>query len=472
MRKVESLFNNIVQISVIYMEKIPKFLAEINGMIYERHSYLSSFPISYLEASYELFLTLKNIFGFNKRSENFFSEYHGYFRTNFLNEFIDLGCVNLLNRFLKEFVNNKIFEDKFYLIANILELNVRIITRSHHQKLNKSNQLKIMTEITNFFYRENFVDLLNKNEDDVDVMNLVEAIIEFAKMNKNFVVESQRFGSFIKAIKQEENVFSKNSIKSPMISGMRKPPARYFSDTGLKLKALTNLKTMISKNPTTESPTKQEKLSAQQNPPQLQVGNEFLSKLQEIESKLTKLEHKLTPIKVPNENQSHLQKSDTTEFNIITPIKQKQDPDAYHNLINETNFSKFNDTGSFFINQKDSYFSVSDPYDEFAILSFINNSLERHDHDSIKKIIEWRKKILHISKNNGWVVGKMLASKTIKKLEISDEDIISANLKFMEHFSLIEKHKYNTEEVNLFLNLDYKSLLRDYEKQLLVSLDE
>jgi hypothetical protein len=468
MRKVESLFNNIVQISVIYLEKIPKFVAEINGMIYERHSYLSSIPISYVEACYELFLTLKNIFGFNKRSESFFSQYHGYFRTNFLNEFIDLGCANLLNRFLKEFVNNKLFEDKFYLIANILELNVKIITRSHHQKLNKANQLKIMTEITNFFYRENFVDLLNKNEDDADVINLVEAIIEFAKMNKNFVVESQRFGSFIKAIKQEENVFSKNSIKSPMITGMRKPPVRYFSDTGLKLKALTSLKTMVSKAPTNENQTKQEKVNSQHNAP----GNEFLSKLHEIESKLSKLEDKITPIKTPNENHSTLQKSDTTEFNIITPIKQKQDTDRYHNFINETNFSKLNDTGSFFINQKESYFSVSDPYEEFAVLSFISNSLERHDYESIKKIIEWRKRILHISKNNGWIVGKVLAGKTIKKLEISDEDIISANLKFMEQFSLIDKNKYSAEEVNIFLNVDYKSLLRDYEKQLLESLNE
>jgi hypothetical protein len=94
---------------------MPKFIAEIYDSNYERNSYLQSLPVSYLEASYELFKVLKNIFGFSERTQNFFSEYSGLIKTNFLNYFIDIGCMNLFSRFFREYKTNKLYEN-FVLI--------------------------------------------------------------------------------------------------------------------------------------------------------------------------------------------------------------------------------------------------------------------------------------------------------------------------------------------------------------------
>ena len=61
----------------------------------------------------------------------------------------------------------------------------------------------------------------------------------------------------------------------------------------------------------------------------------------------------------------------------------------------------------------------SDYIDEYAILSYIENSIR--DTDKIKRIILWRKKILEIAKSNGILIAKIISQKTLKilKLQIS-----------------------------------------------------
>jgi hypothetical protein len=64
----------------------------------------------------------------------------------------------------------------------------------------------------------------------------------------------------------------------------------------------------------------------------------------------------------------------------------------------------------------------TDYIDEYAILSLIENSIK--DIDKLKRIISWRKKILEIAKSNGILIAKIISKNTLKKLEVSDFDII------------------------------------------------
>jgi hypothetical protein len=61
-----------------------------------------------------------------------------------------------------------------------------------------------------------------------------------------------------------------------------------------------------------------------------------------------------------------------------------------------------------------------------------------------------------------------LAANTVKKLSISDSDIIDANLTFLDKCNIIDR----TTNEKLFLEVDYRSLFREYEKDLLESLNE
>lgn len=397
--------------------------------------------MSYLEASYELIHILKSIFNLQKRTEFFFESYSKHFNTNFMNEFIDLGFINLSTRLLKEFHNNKIFTEKFYLIANLLDLNLKIVNKSQHQKLNKSNQVKHMNEIINFLIKENFVELINKHYDDADVKSLIESFEEFSKNNRNFVEESQKFNSFLQSISITGNRYSSSSTKENVYKTSEYNLHKYFSQRST---ANINLPQFSNTTP------------------------DYLNKLLEIETKLSKLEEKFsTPHKNSNFRifDSTTQNKDkefqrTTEFNIISPIKERIDDD-----LTQTNL---------LINPKESYFTVSDPFDEHVILSLIQNLIKNEKNaknfenfDKIYKIINWRKKILEISKNNGWVVGKILAYNTVKSFEIRDSDIIEANLTFMDKFNILEKKKYE----NYHLEIDYKELLTNYEKELVNSLN-
>jgi hypothetical protein len=88
---------------------MPKFIAEIYNVPFERCSYLITSPFSYLEASYELFKILKSIFNFSTRTTNFFENYSHILKSNFLNYFIDIGCMNLFSRFFKEYKTNRLY---------------------------------------------------------------------------------------------------------------------------------------------------------------------------------------------------------------------------------------------------------------------------------------------------------------------------------------------------------------------------
>ena len=432
---------------------MPKFISEIYDLNYERNSYLQSLPVSYLEASYELFKILKNIFGFSERTQNFFSEYSGLIKSNFLNYFIDIGCMNLFSRFFREYKTNKLykiffiyflfrFEEKFYIMANILNLNLLIINTSNHNKLNKTNQFKYITEIVDFLYRENFIAMINKNIEDPDVIQFVDSIVQFSKMNKKFVRESQRFEIFLHNINKFDVVFRDNDRRM----SSEKHYGNYQFLQGISSKNLAHIPSTITNN------------------------ENFLNKLNEIDNKLSILETRIISTNSPtkrnstrnlkNNNQDY-QKTTTTEFFIVSPSKSvlKSERKKSQEFEFDTNIDNV------IMNPVNSYIAISDPFDEFAILNVIEKHLncEMPDKNYILKIIKWRKKILDVSKSNGWIVGKILAANTVKKFDVNDKDIIQANFIYMEKFNLIDKQN---------LKIDYKEVLNEYEEMLINSLKE
>lgn len=103
MKKVEALFNNIVHFSILYLEKLPKFIQDTYNSPYDKYTYLQSLPMSYLEASYELIMTLKSIFGLSSRAKIFKDNFSEHIKTNFVLLFVEIGCINLVSRFMKEY---------------------------------------------------------------------------------------------------------------------------------------------------------------------------------------------------------------------------------------------------------------------------------------------------------------------------------------------------------------------------------
>jgi hypothetical protein len=266
--------------------------------------------------------------------------------------------------------------------------------------------------------------------DDPDVIQLVDSIVEFANLNRKFVSESNRFEIFLHNINKYYVVFKDE---------------RKMSDTNISYVIQSNMPGLINQN-----------------------NNEnLLNKLNDIESKLANfMESKnsnTTPIKIFNKNvsqlpQVELQKMTTSEFCIFSPKKIEN---KNENFSVDANLSDM-----LLINSENSFFAVSDPSDEYSVLNLIESYLnfeDKFDKVLLRKVINWRKRILEISKRNGWIVGKILAANTIKNFEFDDRDIIKANLIFMEKYSLFDKDN---------LKLDYKDVLKEYEDLLINSLNE
>jgi hypothetical protein len=95
---------------------------------------------------------------------------------------------------------------------------------------------------------------------------------------------------------------------------------------------------------------------------------------------------------------------------VITPVKQKK--------------STANALSTKIENQKN---ISSDPYDEYSILALLDYTIKESDFEKVNKIINWRKKILEVTKIHGWIIGKILAANTLTKYEINDIDIIEVN---------------------------------------------
>jgi len=327
-------------------------------------------------------------------------------------------------------------------MANILNLNLLIINTSNHNKLNKTNQFKYITEIVDFLYRENFIAMINKNIEDPDVIQFVDSIVQFSKMNKKFVRESQRFEIFLHNINKFDVVFRDNDRRM----SSEKHYGNYQFLQGISSKNLAHIPSTITNN------------------------ENFLNKLNEIDNKLSILETRIISTNSPtkrnstrnlkNNNQDY-QKTTTTEFFIVSPSKSvlKSERKKSQEFEFDTNIDNV------IMNPVNSYIAISDPFDEFAILNVIEKHLncEMPDKNYILKIIKWRKKILDVSKSNGWIVGKILAANTVKKFDVNDKDIIQANFIYMEKFNLIDKQN---------LKIDYKEVLNEYEEMLINSLKE
>lgn len=66
---------------------------------------------------------------------------------------------------------------------------------------------------------------------------------------------------------------------------------------------------------------------------------------------------------------------------------------------------------------------------EVPILSFMELMLVENQTQEAIRLVKWRKSILHVAAMCGWRVASDVAERTLKKLCVSDEDIIQANLR-------------------------------------------
>jgi hypothetical protein len=179
-----------------------------------------------------------------------------------------------------------------------------------------------------------------------------------------------------------------------------------------------------------------------------------------------------SPVKKPRNSTLVKEKKNATGF-ILSEIPQTQ-PLPLLNSQKSTSWEKVDlrtSTYEFLITptkekrKEENIVVNSDPYDEYSILTLIDYSIKMNDYNKVNKIIAWRKKILEVTKINGWIIGKILAKNTLNKFEVNDIDIIEANLTFMEKFNIIDKNIKNGENTNV-----YKHVLEQYESLLLKSL--
>jgi hypothetical protein len=101
--------------------------------------------------------------------------------------------------------------------------------------------------------------------------------------------------------------------------------------------------------------------------------------------------------------------------------------------------------------------------DEYSILSGIEYLLSNNNAVQCLKLIKWRKRIIEIANSSGWIVAKILASNTMKKFEVNENDIIEANLTFMEQYSHVQQ--------NLKASDSSTNLITLYEKELISSIN-
>lgn len=267
-----------------------------------------------------------------------------------------------------------------------------------------------MTDLIDFLNRENLINLFNKHNEDPDIKSFLESLVEFSKSDNIIIKDTMKFENFFQQINFQSVISVEENMKF--------------------LKLFNN-------------PRKSEELDVN-----------LLNKLAELDNKLTRLDDKINYnlSNYPENNSIKVENFQTiiaSEFNIISPIKKLTEPKIESAIIlHEANNN------------------YSDPYDEYPILALIEYHIRNNNMDKVVQIINWRKKILEVSKNNGWIIGKLLASNTIKKLEVNEFDIIDANLSFMEKFNIIDHNMaFGTN-----FETEYDQILKDYESQLLKSL--
>ncbi len=102
-KKINNLFNNIIQIAILYFDKLPGFLlsAITCKTTYSRNSYLENMSICYIEILYELIGILRSICGLDSRTKFFFDTYSEYVKP-YLDNIIDLGVLNYLLRVVRD----------------------------------------------------------------------------------------------------------------------------------------------------------------------------------------------------------------------------------------------------------------------------------------------------------------------------------------------------------------------------------
>ena len=176
-----------------------------------------------------------NILGLDERTEFFYSKYSEYFfnKNSNKNEFdrnnkyltyaLDNGFMNLITRILKEFKNQKLFENKFYLLTNLFNLILKVFITGNHSKLSNLSKNKLINELVELINREKYSDLINDNSTlEKDTKKFIDLLVENINKsldnNQNLLTAIPKLGNLLKQINLTSKIFStKKSIKSSTI---------------------------------------------------------------------------------------------------------------------------------------------------------------------------------------------------------------------------------------------------------------
>jgi hypothetical protein len=381
MRRINNFFCTIIQVIILYFEKLPKMLSEAKALHYSRSSYLQNIPINYIEAIYEIVSILKTITGMEKRTSFFYGNNNF---DAFVDQLIDLGYIQFCMRAIKD-LNAFLFNEKLHTVVIFMDYLIVLYLNTSHLKLSKSMLIKIVNEICELFSRQTSFALIQDNRESVEVKEFLENLVEITKRHPNLLRDT-----FIEM---------------------------YLSQLGL-----TNGVTLDN------------------NFKILNLNSPFGGRMSR---KVTTDELAQLPPQSMNKTTSWLKVDlQTSNYDfVISPVKERRISNSVKNVVQ------------------------SDPFDEFSILSLIDYYVRENNTEKVNKIIKWRKRILEVTKINGWLIGKILAANTLNKFEINDIDIIEANLNFMEKFNSIEKG-IKTGDNNI-----YKEVLEEYENLLIKSLE-
>jgi len=84
---------------------------------------------------------------------------------------------------------------------------------------------------------------------------------------------------------------------------------------------------------------------------------------------------------------------------------------------------------------EDEHGNMGTSEDEIKVLGALEMNLSNNKLGDALKLIRWRKKVIKLAQMNGWEVASIIANKTIHKLDVDAADIIMANVSFLQRNS-------------------------------------
>jgi hypothetical protein len=376
MRRINNFFCTIIQVVILYFDKLPKLLSEAKIIVYANNAYLHNIPVSYIEAIYEIVLILKSITGLDKRTQFFFGSYNF---DRFIEQLIDLGFIQFCIKSMKDLISY-LFDQKLHTVIAFLDYLILIYLYVSNSKLSRNSLTKIVNEICELFSKQSYMTLINTNRDNKEVKGFLGNLIELTNRNPNLLNDTL-IELYLSHLGLTDNVTLDKNFKLLNLHSSSRRVSKARGSKDVILLPCNNVKT------------------SSWDIADLQTSNYNF-------------------IITSGENKRKKQEIDTISF---------------------------------------------DHFDEYAILALIDYHIKEKNMDKASRIISWRKKILEVMRINGWVVGKILAANTLDTYQITDMDIIEANLNFMENFNSIEKD-IKGDDI-------YADTIEEYERLLLKSLE-